>query len=142
MGSLRLAAAVYAFARRAARGRRLAYAMIAEPVDAAIDDARLVYRKALGEVFLRLVSEGVGNGELPPQDAAISAACIVGACLEGLVGPLAPQAASIHDAGVGLAESIARFCLRAVGCDPAVAVDIISRGGSDRWSVTAPPPPA
>src|SRR6266705_4691947 len=42
-----LAAAIATFAARALAGRRLAWAVIAEPVDAEIDRVRLVYRKAL-----------------------------------------------------------------------------------------------
>ena len=42
-----LAAAIATFAARALRQRRLAFAMIAEPVDAEIDGVRLGYRKAL-----------------------------------------------------------------------------------------------
>lgn len=127
---VRLAAAVQAFTRRATRGRRLAYAMIAEPVDPAIDDARLVYRRALGDVFVLLVSQGVASGDFPAQDVQNSAACIVGACLEGLVGPLAPEAGSIRDGGAALASSIARFCLRAVGCD-AARVEAVTAGVQD-----------
>src|SRR5262249_14707249 len=42
-----LAAAIATFAARALRNRKLAFAMIAEPVDADIDVVRLSYRKAL-----------------------------------------------------------------------------------------------
>src|SRR5262245_33409285 len=41
----RLAAAVRAFACRAIRGRRLAWAILAEPVDPEVDDVRLEYRR-------------------------------------------------------------------------------------------------
>src|SRR5881227_1711411 len=47
----RLAAAVETFARRALRGRRLAWALLAEPVDPAVEEERLVFRRAYAEVF-------------------------------------------------------------------------------------------
>src|ERR1700759_4244106 len=42
----RLADAIRVFARRAVQARRLAWAMIAEPADAEVDAARIVYRRA------------------------------------------------------------------------------------------------
>src|SRR4051794_39676259 len=42
----RLAAAVETFARRALRGRRLAWALLAEPVDPAVEAERLTFRRA------------------------------------------------------------------------------------------------
>ncbi|HWK46059.1 MAG TPA: TetR/AcrR family transcriptional regulator [Stellaceae bacterium] len=110
----RLADAAHAFASRAVRGRRLAYALIAEPVDPEIDKARLDYRRALGRVFEGLIEEGVRRGEFPRQNVAASAACVVGALIEGLVSPLAPDADRIEDGGATLAEAIATFCVRAV----------------------------
>jgi AcrR family transcriptional regulator len=110
----RLADAVRAFASRAVRGRRLAYALIAEPVDPEIDQARLYYRRTLGRVFEAIIAEGIKIGEFPEQNVAASAACVVGALIEGLVGPLAPDASGFADDGKGLADAIAVFCLRAV----------------------------
>src|SRR6266404_2683024 len=46
-----LAAAIATFAARALARRRLAWAVIAEPVDAEIDTVRLVYRKVLAAEF-------------------------------------------------------------------------------------------
>ena len=109
----RLADAVCAFARRAIQGRRLAYALVGEPVEGEIDAARLEYRRALGDVFARILREGIASGEFPAQDVEASAACLVGALIEGLVGPLAPSSGSVDD-GENLVEAIALFCLRAV----------------------------
>src|SRR5579872_1243743 len=46
-----LAAAIMTFAARAVRNRRLAFAAIAEPVDAELDAARLAFRKSLAAEF-------------------------------------------------------------------------------------------
>lgn len=110
----RLEAALRVFASRALRARRLAYAMIAEPAEAEVEAARLKYRRAFGRLFQRLIEEGVAAGEIPAQDADATSACIVGALIEGLIGPLAPDA--VHEAEAQpLTDTIVAFCLRAVG---------------------------
>src|SRR6202049_5222542 len=53
-----LSAAVLTFAARALRHRRLAYAAIAEPVEAELDAARLSFRKALAAEFASLIAAG------------------------------------------------------------------------------------
>ena len=113
----RLADGVRAFASRALRARQLAYSLIAEPVDPEIDSARLQYRHALGEAFERILGDGVRSREFPSQNVEAGAACVVGALLEGLVGPLAPRARG-RDSGERATEAIVAFCLRAVGAKP------------------------
>ena len=50
------------FRKRALKGRRLAYAMIVEPCEPEIDSARLHWRAALGEEFVRLIAMGQQQG--------------------------------------------------------------------------------
>jgi AcrR family transcriptional regulator len=107
----RLAAAVETFARRALRGRRLAWALLAEPVDPAVEAERLQFRRAYADVFAALVRDGVAAGELPRQDPELTAAATVGAIGEALVGPLSPTAAP-SDADA-LVAGLITFCLRA-----------------------------
>lgn len=110
----RLAGAVRAFCLRALKGRRLAYALIAEPCEPEIDQARLVYRRAIAEQFMGLVTQGIAAGEFASQDARVSASCVVGAFMEALVGPLAPEATELDgDGGAFVTEVIAR-CMGAV----------------------------
>lgn len=111
----RLLNAIEAFAARAIRGRRLAYALIAEPVDPLVDAERLRYRHAYAEIFEQLVAEGIRTGDFPPQLPSVSAAALVGVIAEALVGPLtwqdgAPPAIEPAE----LIRSIQAFCLRAV----------------------------
>lgn len=108
----RLRDAVTAFARRALHNRRLAYAMIAEPVEAAVDDARLEWRRRIGEAFAGLIAEGAATGGFRPVDARLAAACIVGAFMEALVGPLEP--AAHRDDDRRLADAIAALCVAVV----------------------------
>ena len=109
----RLAAAIRAFAGRALQGRRLAYALIAEPVDPEVETVRLDYRAQLAHCFERILREGIMRGAFPRLDPAVAAACIVGAFMEALVGPLAPAKGTGPRADRHLIEQITQFCLRA-----------------------------
>jgi AcrR family transcriptional regulator len=113
----RLADAVRVFARRAVRARRLAWAMIAEPAEPEVEAQRLVYRRAFSDVFEQLIREGVADAQFPPQNAAASAACVMGALSEGLIGPLAPEAPDLSNTRA-LIEQITAFCLQAVSAKP------------------------
>lgn len=115
----RLLDTIASFALRALRGQRLAYALIAEPVDALVDAERLRYRQAYAEIFRQLIEDGIRAGDFPAQMSAVSAAALVGAITESLVGPLSWQVSS--QPGVEqtrLIRAIQVFCLRAVAMKP------------------------
>lgn len=112
---LRLMNAIEAFSTRAIRGRRLAYALIAEPVDALVDAERLRYRQAYAENFQQLVEDGIRTGDFPPQLPSVSAAALVGVISEALVGPLTWHGGEEPAIEKNeLIRSIQVFCLRAV----------------------------
>src|SRR3712207_6986868 len=73
----RLAAWVEVFVRRALAEPVRAYALIAEPVDPAVEAERLTFRRAYADLFARALHDGVRRGELPPLDAQLTAAAIV-----------------------------------------------------------------
>jgi AcrR family transcriptional regulator len=128
-----LAAAITTLAARALGRRRLAWAVIAEPVDPAIDAVRLVYRKALvAELEARLAAARRG-GHLPEQDVRVAAPALVGALLEGLVGPLAPDASASAVAARDAVQALTLFALRAVGI-----ADARARGLVVQTAVPAP----
>jgi AcrR family transcriptional regulator len=108
----RLAVAIETFARRALRGRRLAWALIAEPVDPAVEVERLAFRRAYAAGFAQVLREGVAADELAPQNVELAAAALVGALGEALVGPLSPLAADV-DPDAFIADLVT-FCLRSV----------------------------
>jgi AcrR family transcriptional regulator len=114
----RLGAAAWTFASRALRGRRMAHALVAEPVEPEIEAARLKYHRALSSVFHGIIEQGIASGEFPVQDANASADCIVGCLFEGLVSPLTnePVASSASLTRHGIA--IIGFCLRGVSGRP------------------------
>ena len=64
--SERAAAAAEAFCRRALAGPVLAYALIAEPVDPAVESERLRLRRGYRDVFAGLLEEGVESGIWSP----------------------------------------------------------------------------
>lgn len=87
---------VEVFAQRAFSAPRLAYALLAEPATPEVEAARLEYRRAYRAVFAALVTDGVTRGELPDQDAEVTAAAVVGALAEVLVVPLREGALPRH----------------------------------------------
>ena len=110
-----LAMGIATFASRALARRRLAWAVIAEPVDAEADQVRLVYRRALAaEIEMRLQA-AIKAGVLPPEDSTRAAAALVGAMLEGLIGPLAPTISADPAATRDTVQQLTLFALRAVG---------------------------
>jgi AcrR family transcriptional regulator len=118
-----LAAAFATFAVRAHARRRLAFALLAEPVEPDVGVARAAYRVAIAEEFERLIALALGGGHLPRQDPALTAAAVLGALTEGLIGPLAPQA--VNDPAVvrTQVQALTLFALRALG-----VVDARARG--------------
>ncbi|WP_029923333.1 TetR/AcrR family transcriptional regulator [Nevskia soli] len=108
----RLNRALAMFISRALRNRRLAYALIAEPVDPQVEAERLRYRQAYAMVLEKLVQEGIVSGEFAPQDAHVTATALVGVLGEALLGPLLH---SVPTARESVADSIIALCLRAVG---------------------------
>src|SRR5215813_10602115 len=91
-----------------------AVSVFAEPE---VDAARLIYRRAFAAVFEKLIREGMRHGDFPVQNAAASAACVMGALSEGLIGPLAPEAPDLADT-CALIDAIIGFCLQAVSAAP------------------------
>src|SRR5262249_61333867 len=81
-----LAAAISAFAARALERRRLAFALMAEPVEPEIDAARGAYRQALTGGFEKLIREALAGRRLPHPDAALAAAALLRAPGQGLLG--------------------------------------------------------
>ena len=125
-----LAAAIMTFAARALRHRRLAFAAIAEPVDAELDAVRLAFREALAAEFAQRIAAAVTGTHLPEQDAALSAAALVGLLIEGLIGPLAPEAAGRERA---IVQSLALVGLRALGVADARARGLVVQTVISDW---------
>lgn len=120
----RLADGIRQFAGRAWHSRQLAFALIAEPVEPEVDAQRLRFREAYAALFVELLDAGIRSGDFQPGPAALTAACLVGAIAEALVGPLSPTAQALREARsepalAAICQPLTDFCLRAVGADPA-----------------------
>jgi AcrR family transcriptional regulator len=122
----RLEAAVATFARRALRHRRLAWALVYEPVDPRVDAERLVYRREYCRHMAALLRAGIAAGEIPDQNAELSAAAVVGAIAEALVGPLSPIAGQIAS-DEDVIATLVRFCRRSVGAGDGAALHSVAR---------------
>jgi AcrR family transcriptional regulator len=118
-----LAAAITTFAARSLERRRLAFALITEPVEPDVDQARAAYRQALVGAFERLIRRAVAGAHLPEQDAALAASALLGALVEGLIGPLAPAAGGDPRKARERVQMLTLFALRALG-----VVDARARG--------------
>jgi AcrR family transcriptional regulator len=107
----RVAAAVEAFCRRALAGPVLAYALIAEPVDPAVEAERLRFRTGYRDAFARVLEDGIRDGELRPHDTRTVAAALIGALGEALVGPLSTNDAVPKEE---LIATVVQFCEEAL----------------------------
>jgi AcrR family transcriptional regulator len=110
----RVAAVLTTFAERALRNPRLAWALIAEPVDPLVDAERLSYRHEYARRLVDGLRAGIAAGEIPDQDVELTAAALVGGVGEALVGPLSPLAGSAP-ASDELLDALRAFVRRAVG---------------------------
>lgn len=112
----RVASGVETFALRALRGRRLAWALLAEPVDPAVEAERLEFRRSYRDLLASVLRKGIESGELPAQNPEATASALVGAIGEALVGPLSPTASGDPAPAI---DSLVSFCTRAIGMEPA-----------------------
>jgi AcrR family transcriptional regulator len=118
-----VAAAVATFGARALRDRKLAWAVIAEPVDTDTDVVRQQYRRDLAAEIETRIRAAIAGGHLPEQDAGLAASALVGALLEGLIGPLAPQGMEDPARAREAVQTLTLFALRGLG-----VVDARARG--------------
>lgn len=120
-----LAAVIANFAVRALRHRRLAWAVLAEPVDAEIAPARVAYRQALAEELQSRIAAAIRAGHLPHQDLALSSSALLGAMLEGLLGPLAAEIGGDASRMREAVQMLTLLSLRALGVNDARARGLV-----------------
>jgi AcrR family transcriptional regulator len=112
----RFEAVVATYAGRALANRRLAWALVYEPVDPSVDAERLAYRREYREQMAELLRRGIAAGEIPPQDVDVAAAAVVGVISETLVGPLSPVAHGARSQKE-IVGGIVTLCRRVVGLE-------------------------
>ena len=110
-----LAAAVTTVAVHVLSQRKLAWGILAEPIDVDVASSRIDSRKAIVAEIEARIAAAVRAGHLPAQDASLTSAALIGALHEALVGPLAPNnlddPAKLRDA----VQTLTLMALRAVG---------------------------
>ncbi len=111
-----LDAVIATFAGRAMSRPRLAWALVYEPLDSAVDAERVRYRRAYARRMARFVRERVERGELPDQDPDTTAAALIGGIVEALISPLSPVAGGNADPDAVIV-ALTDFCRRAVGAE-------------------------
>ena len=149
-----LAAAIMAFAAGTLRTRRLAWAMLAEapppylPPQAGEGKSkfppplagegregagRFAFRRNIGDEFENLIRAAIAAGHLPDQPPTVMAAAVIGATVESLVGPLAPNSAGPDDEYAAV-QTLTLFALRALGVVDARARGLVISVISDQGS--------
>ncbi len=149
-----LAAAIMAFAAGTLRTRRLAWAMLAEapppylPPQAGEGKSkfppplagegregagRFAFRRNIGDEFEILIRAAIAAGHLPDQPPTVMAAAVIGATVESLVGPLAPNSAGPDDEYAAV-QTLTLFALRALGVVDARARGLVISVISDQGS--------
>jgi AcrR family transcriptional regulator len=124
-----LAAAVTTVAAHILSQRKLAWAILAEPIDVDVAPSRIESRRAIVAEIAARIEAAARGGHLPQQDAALTAAAIIGALHEALVGPIAPagldEPARMRDA----VQALTLMALRAVGVMDARARGLVVQAG-------------
>src|SRR6266508_601492 len=128
-----LAAAIATFAARALANRRLAFALIAEPVEPEIDRARASYRQALAAALEKLIRRALDAGGLSDQDAALAAPALLGALIVALIGPHAPAVPADPAQVRARVQMLTLFALRALGVVDARARGLVVQTVVPEW---------
>ncbi len=121
-----LAAGIATFAARALAERRLAWAVIGEPLDGEVDALRLDLRQSLAADLEKRIDAAVTRSLLPEQDAQVTAPAVIGALVEGLLGPLAPTYDEAATARAAV-QNATVLCLRALGIVDARARGLVAQ---------------
>ncbi|HET9619572.1 MAG TPA: helix-turn-helix domain-containing protein [Pseudolabrys sp.] len=121
-----LAACIATFAARTLAERRLAWAVLAEPIEAEADAMRLDFRQSVAAEIEARIRAARTRQLLPELDARAAAPAIVGAVLEGLIGPLAPEAVDAAAARQAVQETTL-LALRALGVIDARARGLVAQ---------------
>ncbi len=110
----RMESLIRTFASRALQRPRMAYALLAEPVDPRIEEERIVFRELYARIYRRVLDEGMRTGEFVDMETSVAAACFQGAQVQSLIGPLAPTPWRVDGGTDRIIDETVRFCLRAL----------------------------
>lgn len=118
----KLTMAIEVFAKRALQSRHLAWSLIVEPLDPALEAERIIYRQAYCDIYSKLIDEGMKRQQFRQQLSSVSAAALVGALAEALIGPLSVLSSQPTETMMNqkinqtqVISNIVTFCLSALG---------------------------
>ncbi|BEL03048.1 hypothetical protein Q0Z83_012390 [Actinoplanes sichuanensis] len=114
--SERIGELIRIFSGRALHGRRMAWALLFEPVSPVVEAERLVYRSSYTDIGEQIIRDGLASGDFVPQDARLASSAVMGAVSEALVGWIRPDSAEPSESELeSVIEGIRSFCFRALG---------------------------
>lgn len=111
--ALQMETLLTAFAQRACVNPVLSYALLAEPVGPALEQARQRYRSTWASHFQQVIQTGTDRGDFCQQPASTAAVAIVAAMADSLA--LRPDAQPLSDNHIA---ALVNFCLRGLGARP------------------------
>ena len=108
--------AVTTFVKRALNSPQLAYALMFEPVDAAVEHERFRSKQLIKQSINDILAEGKINGEFGFEDLNTAALCVVGAMTFVVIEPLNPSKNVRFDQAYKdyFVKQIADFCVSGV----------------------------
>ena len=109
--------------------RKLAWGVLAEPVDVDVTASRLNGRRAIAAEIQTRIEAAMRAGHLPSQDTALAATAVIGALHEALVGPLAPDDLDDPVKLRDTVQTVTLLALRAVGVLDARARGLVVQAG-------------
>jgi AcrR family transcriptional regulator len=124
-----LAAAIAAFATRLIAERRISWAALGAPVERDNDGVQFDCRASLIAELRSRMQIAVAHGHLPEQDIVMAASAVLGAVLEGLIGPLAPDVSSDPTKTRETVQNATLLALRALGVVDARARGLVAQLG-------------
>lgn len=112
-----LARCCFNFTQRAFRAPVQSYALMAEPLDPALEMERLIYRRAYAEVYQSIIERGIAAGDFDELDSHTASLAVVGMLAEPLLAPLHQFYSGESEPfdSRKLALSISRLCLNSLG---------------------------
>jgi AcrR family transcriptional regulator len=114
--SERIGELIRIFSGRALHGRRMAWALLFEPVSPVVEAERLVYRSSYTDIGEQIIRDGLACGAFVPQDARLASSAVMGAVSEALVGWIRPDSPEPSEGELeSVIEGIRSFCFRALG---------------------------
>ncbi len=112
----RLGELIRIFSGRALHGRRMAWALLFEPVSPVVEAERLLYRRCYTDLGEQIIRDGLADRVFVTPDARLASSAVMGAVSEALVGWIRPDSPPPTEREQQrVIDGIRGFCFRALG---------------------------